>query len=31
MHQCNSCDPTELMYKFLISGESNTVHFPQLI
>jgi len=31
MHQCNSCNPTELFYKILISGESNASHIPQLI
>lgn len=31
MHQCSSCNPTELFYKILISGETNASHLPQLI
>ena len=30
MHNCTSCNPTELFYKILISGESNLTHLPQL-
>ncbi|WP_318616898.1 EAL domain-containing protein [Sporosarcina sp. YIM B06819] len=31
MHSCNACNPTELFYKILISGENNTSHLPELI
>lgn len=31
MHDCNACNPTELLYKIRISGDSNTSHLPQLI
>jgi len=30
MDKCTSCNPTELLYKILISGESNLTHLPQL-
>ncbi|WP_186668424.1 EAL domain-containing protein [Sporosarcina sp. BP05] len=30
MHKCTSCNPTELFYKILISGENNLAHLPQL-
>lgn len=30
MHKCTSCNPSELFYKILISGESNLLHLPQL-
>lgn len=30
MYKCTSCNPTELFYKILISGENNSSHLPQL-
>ena len=30
MHKCTSCNPNELFYRILISGERNLSHLPQL-